>query len=496
MNIALHERVAAFLSRPEQRLLIGGAWVASRSGRTQDSVNPSDGSPLGRIASGDAADIDAAVVAARAAFPSWSSKAPGFREEILRRYAAAIIEHAEELAQLETLENGKPYAHTLPIDAPVCGRNMMHASGLPSRILGETIPVSIPGMAVSTRRQPLGVIGIITPWNYPLIHFSQKVGPALAAGNCVVLKPASLASLSMLRLGELALEAGLPAGVLNIVTGSGGSVGSALASHPGVNKVQFTGSTAVGKFIIKSAADSVKRVTLELGSKAPDIVFADADLDKAAEGAFLAAFANSGQSCVAGSRIYVEESIFEDFAARLVERARKTRVGHALDAETELGPMVDMKQFETVMAYMAQGKKEGRTLCGGEALKAPAVPSGGFYIAPTLFAGIADDSSLTRDEIFGPAACVYPFKGEDEVVARANATRYGLAAGLWTRDGARAARVSSALEAGVVWVNTYDKFSANVPFGGFKESGYGRDNGTAAIEAVTEIKSVWINTNR
>jgi acyl-CoA reductase-like NAD-dependent aldehyde dehydrogenase len=494
--IDAHECVASFLSRPEQKMLIDGEWAASRSGKTQDAVNPSDGTSLGRIASGDAADIDAAVSAARKAFPSWSSKAPGFREEILRRFAKAIMDHAEELARLESLENGKPYTHTFPIDAPVCGRNMMHASGLPSRILGETIPVSIPGMFVYARREPLGVIGIITPWNYPLIHFSQKVGPAIAAGNCVVLKPASLASLAIVRLGELALEAGMPDGVLNVVTGSGSSAGSALASHPGVNKVQFTGSTAVGKSIIKSAAENVKRVTLELGSKAPDIVFADADLEKAAEGAFLAAFANSGQSCVAGSRLYVEESIFDDFVARIVDRARRTRVGHAMEAGTELGPIVDRHQFEAVMGYVAQGKKEGRTLCGGEALLPPAVPAGGFYIAPTVFAGIDDDSILTRDEIFGPVLCVYPFKGEEEVVARANATRYGLAAGLWTADIARATRVSAALEAGVVWINTYDKFSANVPFGGFKESGYGRDNGTASVEAVTEMKSVWINTNR
>jgi acyl-CoA reductase-like NAD-dependent aldehyde dehydrogenase len=318
----------------------------------------------------------------------------------------------------------------------------------------------------------------------------------LAAGNCVVLKPASLASLVILRLGELALEAGLPAGVLNIVTGSGSAAGSALAEHLGVNKIQFTGSTSVGKAIIRSAAENIKRVTLELGSKAPNIVFADAALDKAAEAAFLAAFANSGQSCVAGSRLYVQETIFDDFVSRVVERAKGAKVGHAMEAGTELGPIVDRSQYEIIMRYVAQGKKEGKVLCGGGALEHPAVPAGGFYIAPTVFAGIGDESILTRDEIFGPVVCVYPFKSEEEVVARANATHYGLAAGVWTTDIARATRVSSALEAGVVWINTYDKFSPNIPFGGFKESGYGRDNGTACIEAVTELKSVWVNTER
>jgi acyl-CoA reductase-like NAD-dependent aldehyde dehydrogenase len=493
--VELHKEVSAFLSRSEQRMLIGGKWVAARSGKTQGAFSPSDGSPLGNVPAGDAQDIDAAVSAASDAFQAWAASAPTFREETLRRFAQAISERTEELAQLESLENGKPISHASHVDAPVCGRNMMHASGLPSRIRGETIPVSIPGHFVYTRREPIGVIGIITPWNYPLIHFAQKVGPALAAGNCVIFKPASLSSLVAIRLGELATAAGLPPGVFNVVTGPGGVAGSALALHPGVDKVQITGSTVVGKSIIKSAADSVKRVTLELGSKAPNIVFADADMDKAVGGAFLAAFGYSGQSCVAGSRLYVEAPIFDEFVERLVERAKSARIGHAMDESTEIGPIVDRKQFDGIMSYVAQGRKEGATLCGGKALEAPAVPKGGCYIEPTVFTGIDDDSILSRDEIFGPVVCSYSFKDEAEVVARANATKYGLAAGLWTRDTARATRVAAALEAGVVWINTYDLFSPNVPFGGFKESGYGRDNGTAAIEAVTELKSVWVNTN-
>ncbi len=494
--VELDEQVAAFFARSEQKMLIDGQWRGASSGKTQEAKNPSDGSSLGHIASADATDIDAAVQAARRAFPTWSGKVPGFREEVIRRFASLITAHVQELAQIESLENGKPYHHTLTIDAPVCGRNMMHAAGLPSRILGETIPVSIPGMFVYTRREPIGVIGIITPWNYPLIHFAQKVGPALAAGNCVVLKPASLASLCAIRLGELAVEAGIPAGVLNIVTGSGSAAGSALADHPGVNKVQITGSTAVGKSILRSAAETIKRVTLELGSKAPNIIFADADMDKAVEGAFAAGFGFSGQSCVAGSRVYVESSIYDDFVARLVERTKKATVGHAMDEDVELGPVIDKTQFTSIMGYMDKGLKEGRVLCGGRALAAPEVPEGGCYIEPTIFSGLTDESSLSCEEIFGPIVAVYPFTDEDEVVERANATRYGLAAGLWTSDVAKATRVSGALKAGVVWVNTYDKFSANVPFGGFKESGYGRDNGTSALEAVTEVKSIWINTNR
>ncbi len=493
--IELHPAVSTFLSRPSQKLLVGGAWVDAVSGKTQRVLNPSDGAAVANIASGDARDIDLAVSAARSAFPSWSTTAPGAREAVLRRFASLILDHAEELAQLESIENGKPYGHTLSIDAPVCGRNMMNASGIPSRILGETIPVSIPGMFVYTRREPLGVIGIITPWNYPLVHFSQKIGPALAAGNCVVLKPASLASLCCLRLGELAVEAGLPAGTLNIVTGQGSATGAALSAHPLVAKVQITGSTAVGKSIIRGASETLKRVTLELGSKAPNIVFADADIPAAVEGAFLAAFGNSGQSCVAGSRLYVEKPIFDRFADLFVERAKRAKVGHAFDSGAELGPIVDRVQFDSILAYIEKGKNEGRLLLGGSACAAGTVPSGGCYIEPTIFSGIADNSALTREEIFGPVVCIYQFDTEEEVIRRANDTRYGLAAGVWTKDGAKASRVSAAIEAGVVWVNTYDKFANNVPFGGFKESGYGRDNGTASIEAVTELKSVWINTN-
>ncbi len=487
------EQVEGFL-REAKGNLIGGAFVPAISGGQAAARNASDGSRLGLTASSDASDVDAAVAAAAAAFPGWSKAAPGYRESVLRKFAQLIEVHQDELAQLESLETGKPINHTMKIDAPVSSRNMMHASGIPSRINGETIPVSIPNLFVYSTRHPLGTIGIILPWNYPLIHFSQKAGPALAAGNCVIIKPASVASLCILRLGELACEAGMPAGVLNIVTGRGSVIGNAIAHHPGIRKVQITGSTPVGKAIIKAGAEDLKRVTLELGSKAPNIVFNDADIEKAVNGAFLAAFGNTGQSCVAGSRLYVQEGIYEQVLSGLLKKIEEAKTGIAMDEGTVLGPIIDKHQYKTVMEYIETGKDEGTLVTGGNAMSGGDLPSGGYYIEPTVFTDVPDDAVISKEEIFGPVVCIYSFKTEEEVIERANDTRYGLAAAVWTENVGKAMRVSSALEAGAVWVNTYDMFSANVPFGGFKESGYGRDNGTAAIEAVTELRSVWVNT--
>lgn len=485
--------VENFMAEPKGNL-IGGAFVPARSGESSFCRNASDGSSLAAIALSGSEDVDNAAAAARKAFVSWSKSAPGYREMVLRKFALLIQEHQEELAQLESLETGKPINHTVKIDAPVCGFNMMNASGIPSRITGETIPVSIPDMFVYSRREPLGVIGIILPWNYPLIHFSQKAGPAMAAGNCIIIKPASTAVMCILRLGELAVEAGLPPGVLNIITGKGSVAGTAITSHPGINKVQVTGSTAVGKATVKAGAEYIKRVTLELGNKAANIIFEDADLDKAIAGAYSAAFGNSGQSCVAGSRLYIQESIFDKVLQGILEKIKRAKIGNALNNETELGPIVDENQYKTILNYIEIGKKEATLVTGGEPLTGPELPKGGFYIAPTVFIDAADDAVITKEEIFGPVVCLYPFKTEEEVIERANDTLYGLAAAVWTENLSKATRVSASLEAGVVWVNTYDMFSSNVPFGGFKQSGYGRDNGTAVIEAVTELKSVWINT--
>jgi len=309
------------------------------------------------------------------------------------------------------------------------------------------------------------------------------------------LKPASVTALACLRFAELALEAGIPAGVFNVVTGPGGVIGEAIASHPHIDKIQITGSTEVGKQIIRHSAANIKRISLELGSKAPNCIFADADLDRAVPGAFKAAFGNTGQSCVAGCRLFVESAIYDHVVSRLVELARHARLGHAMDPETELGPIVDPNQYDRVSAYIQSGVESGaKMVCGGERVTHPAVPAGGYYLPPTIFTDVAEDARISREEIFGPVVNVYRFDTEDELVARANDTTYGLAAGIWTQDVARAHRVSAQLKAGVVWVNTYDLFSANVPFGGYKQSGYGRDNSEAVLEAVTEIKSVWIST--
>ena len=492
----VHPGVEAFLKDGPKAMVIGGKKTASVSGKTYPALNASDGSLLAEVYSGEVEDVNMAVRAARqAANGKWATMAPAERERIMRRYAALIEDHAEELAQLETLDNGKPIHHTRHIDARVAAGNMYHWAGWPSRVQGETTPVSIQDLFVYTRREPIGVIAIIIPWNYPLIHFTQKVGPALACGNAVILKPASVTSLAAIRLGELSLEAGFPEGALNVITGPGRLVGDALSSHPGIDKVQITGSTEVGRQIIRNSAINIKRISLELGSKAPNCIFEDADLAKAIPGAFSAAFGHTGQSCVAGCRLFVQRLIFEEVVNGLVELAAKTRIGNAMDLETEMGPLVDQAQFETVSAYIKDGVDSGAILrCGGERLSAPLAPEGGYYLPPTIFTNVSDDARISQEEIFGPVVNIYTFDTEEELVRRANNTTYGLAAGVWTTDLARGHRVAQQIQAGVVWINTYDMFSPNVPFGGFKQSGYGRDNSRSVIDAVTEVKAVWVST--
>lgn len=372
---------------------------------------------------------------------------------------------------------------------------MYHWAGWPSKVLGETIPVSIPEHFVYTRREPVGVIAIIIPWNYPLIHFTQKVGPALACGNAVILKPASVTSLTSIRLGELGLEAGLPDGALNVITGPGHLVGDALSSHPQVDKIQITGSTDVGKQIIHNSAVNIKRISLELGSKAPNCIFDDADLAKAIPGAFKAAFGHTGQSCVAGCRLFIQRPILDAVVNGLIELAGNVRIGNAMDLGTQMGPLVDPNQFKTIMEYIKSGIESGAKLkFGGEQLITPLVPDGGFYLPPTIFTNVSDDARISQEEIFGPVVNIYAFDTEEELVRRANNTKYGLAAGIWTTNLARGHRVAHQIQAGVVWLNTYDMFSPNVPFGGFKQSGYGRDNSRIIIDGVTEVKSVWVST--
>lgn len=492
---ALHPDTIAFLADAPKRMIIGGERVPALAGETFTAYNPSDGAALCDVYAGGPADVDRAVQAARSALAGeWSALVPAARERLLRRWAELIEAYNDELAQLESLDNGKPIRHTQHIDAFVAADEVYHFAGWPSKIEGETHPVSIPGNFVYTRREPVGVVAIIIPWNYPLIHAMQKSAPALACGNAVILKPAKQASLAAIRLGELALEAGLPAGAFNVVTGSGAVIGDALAAHPQIDKVAITGSTEVGQSIIKNSAVNIKRLALELGSKAPNAIFADADLERAIPGAFMAAFGNTGQSCVAGSRLYVQRPVYERVLEGLIALAGQARTGPALDPATEFGPIIDGAQFATIAGYVQRGLADGATLHrGGERLTNADLPAGGYYLPPTILSGLPDDHPVSREEIFGPVLPIYAFDTEDELIARANNSVYGLAAGVWTRDVARAHRLAAAIKAGVVWVNTYNLFDSGTPFGGFKQSGYGRDNSKYAIDAFSEVKAVWVS---
>lgn len=484
-----------FLAKSPHKLLIDGQWVGAAAGKTFPSINPSDGQLLAELASAGREDVDRAVVAARRALNGpWGQFTPAQRESLLRCIGDLITAHRDELAELESIDNGKPISHTRPIDAPAAARQVYNFAGWPTKIAGETPAVSIPNHFVYTRREPVGVVGIIIPWNYPLIHAMQKVSPALACGNTVILKPAQLASLAVVRLGELMQEAGLPPGVVNIITGPGSVIGAAMAEHPDINKLQVTGSTAVGRSVIRASAGNLKRLALELGSKAPNIIFADANLNEALPGAFKAAFGNTGQSCVAGARLFVQKPMFDEVTARLVELAQTAKIGHALNPATELGPIVDQIQTNTILNYIKSGQEQGATLvCGGQQLTAGDFGRG-FYLEPTIFTNVRAEMVIAREEIFGPVLPIFSFETEAEVIEQANDTAYGLAAGVWTRDVARAHRLGARLKAGVVWVNSYDLFDPAVPFGGFNGSGYGRDNGREVIEAYTEVKSVWIST--
>lgn len=469
-------------------ILIDGKFRPSVSGRTFETINPTNGEVICHVAEGEKPDVDLAVKAARKAFDHgpWRKMNARERGRILYRLAELMEKHIHELAALETLDNGKPISDSLAADLPLAIDCYRYYAGWADKIEGKTIPVNGPYFCY-TRHEPIGVCGQIIPWNFPLLMQAWKLGPALAAGNTVVLKPAEQTPLSALRVGELFLEAGLPPGVLNIVPGFGETAGAAIAEHMDVDKVAFTGSTDTGKLIMQAAARSnLKRITLELGGKSPNVVFADADMDAAVEGAFFGLFFNQGQCCVAGSRLFVEDTIHDEFVDRMVKRVKKQKVGDPFDPTTTQGPQVSQEQFDRVMGYIDSGKKDGaKCAVGGNR-------SGklGYFVEPTVFTGVRDDMKIAQEEIFGPVMSVLPFSSADEVIERGNKTFYGLAAAVWTKDVQKAHRLAHELRAGTVWVNCYDVFDTASPFGGFKMSGIGRELGEYALRAYTEVKSV------
>src|SRR5438552_2702335 len=459
----------------DQPMLIGGKWVDSQSGKTFPTINPATGETICQVAEGDKADVDRAVKAARKAFESgpWPKMSASERGRLMHKLADAIEQNIDELAALETLDNGKPLRDSRAADLPLTVKCYRYYAGWADKIHGKTIPIE-GNYFCYTRHEPVGVVGQIIPWNFPLLMQAWKWGPALAAGNCVVLKPAEQTPLSALKIAELAQEVGFPDGVVNVVPGYGPTAGAALSSHMDVDKIAFTGETSTGKLVMTAAAQSnLKRVSLELGGKSPNVVFADADLDAAIEGAYFGLFFNQGQCCVAGSRLFVQEKVYDEFVHKMTAKAKARKLGDPFDPTTEQGPQVSQEQMERILGFIDSGHSEGaKCLVGGKR-------SGkeGYFVEPTVFVDVKDNMRIAREEIFGPVMNILKFKDVDEVIERGNKTFYGLAAAVWTKDLQKALRLSNSLRAGTVWVNCYDVFDIRAPFGGFKQSGIGRELG-------------------
>jgi aldehyde dehydrogenase (NAD+) len=475
------------------RLWIGGEYADAANGATFDVMNPATEEKLTTCAAAGPADVDRAVQTAREAFtnPAWARMTPLDRQRILWNIGERILARADEIAAAETLTNGKPIFESRYIDIPDAAKCFQYYAGWATKITGQTIPLSTGPFFNYTRREPLGVVGAIVAWNFPLLLASWKVAPALAAGNTVVLKPAEFTPLTALLLAECAKEAGLPDGVLNVIPGKGSIAGQALVEHRGVAKIAFTGSTSVGQGIVRASADTVKKVQMELGGKSANIIFADADLEAAVRGAASGIFYGKGEICAAGSRLLVERPLYDTVVAKLADRAAKTPPADPMHPKTRLGALVRESQMNNVLGYIAQGKAEGaRLVAGGQ--RQP-VNGKGFFVQATVFADVTPAMTIAREEIFGPVLAVLPFDSEDEAVALANDSPYGLAAGLWTKDLKRGHRVAHRLEAGTVWVNAYNRYDTATPFGGYKESGFGRDMGPEALDGYLQTKSVWID---
>ena len=490
----LRQETLDFLSSGPKKLLINGQWVEALDGATFPTYNPATGEALAQVSLAGAEDVSQAVHAARAAFDHgpWSQMSGEVRGQLLNKLADLIDAHADELAELETLDNGKPLRVSRRGDLPYTSMHFRYYAGWAGKLEGTTIPVSYPNQFVYTLREPVGVVGLIIPWNFPLLMCAWKLAPALACGNTVLLKPAEETPLTALRLGELILQAGFPEGVVNILTGPGEPTGAAIAAHMEVDKVAFTGSTAVGRKIMRAAADSnLKKVSLELGGKSPNVIFSDADLSKAVKGALWAAFSTAGQECVAGSRLFIEKPIYDQVLEGLAEQAQRMLVNHGFAEKVHIGPIISQAQLDRVMGIIEDGRTNGaEIITGGERMGGEF--AGGYFLEPTIFTHQEDSLPLVQEEIFGPVVAATSFESWEELVSRANLTRYGLAAGVWTKDVSKAHRFARDVQAGTVWINGYGMFDPAAPFGGVKESGFGREMGKDALELYTQVKTVWV----